>query len=66
MCRVELKEEKDAELVNCRGLVPNVPCGVESFSSFGLLFDYHTVPNVPCGVESVVKKPLLYAHLNSS
>ncbi len=33
-------------------MVPNVPCGVESLSSFRKLGKNRAVPNVPCGVES--------------
>ncbi len=52
MYRVELKEEEWDRLLKSQFLVPNVPCGVESWE--GMLSSNTVakkVPNVPCGVE---------------
>ena len=51
MYRVELKGPL-WDLPNRPGLVPNVPCGVESLSVKGDTYPLGGVPNVPCGVES--------------
>ncbi len=32
-------------------MVPNAPCGVESFGGESLSLETHLVPNAPCGVE---------------
>ena len=36
-------------------LVPNAPCGVESFFNFYKFSFFYFVPNAPCGVERLVE-----------
>ncbi len=51
MYRVELKASlRMVSLTSC--IVPNVPCGVESFQALPPPPHSRLVPNVPCGVES--------------
>ncbi len=53
MHRVELKAGLGFPLQS-ESLVPNAPCGVESFSVFQGVDTPSGVPNAPCGVERLL------------
>ena len=55
MYRVELKVNSVNVSATSLNLVPNVPCGVESWAVPIVWSWAGTVPNVPCGVESRVR-----------
>ena len=56
MYRVELKAFSTTHMPAASGKVPNVPCGVESFSLFAMMRFEGGVPNVPCGVERLASR----------